>query len=344
MSRPPGWWGPALDDDQRDLRVMLDAFIAGHDPVLDDEPGAVAELVAELAGLGVWTVGTAESAGGGGAGRVLTSTVLERLGRAWPALGWASVQAHAAVDIVAGEDRFARLVEGVHAGEAAVAVVDAGSAHVHLDRNGDTVTGSVDRVDAAAEQPHLLILAGDDTAVLVESTALSAIPLRRSGFGGAFTRAVEIVGGDVHELTGVDVTAAQVRLRLGAAAVAAGIAGAAADDAAEYAANRHQFGGALTAIPTVRQSLLGQSASAAVMLAAVLSAAADPVHAYAVMREACDGAIMVAAASLQAHGGYGYLTEYPAERRLRDAVSLRAAADVQGAASAAARTLWKDAS
>lgn len=52
MSWSSGWWGPALHSDQGDLRAMLDAFVAAHNPVLDDEPDAVAGLVTELAELG----------------------------------------------------------------------------------------------------------------------------------------------------------------------------------------------------------------------------------------------------------------------------------------------------
>ena len=341
MSWSKGWWGPTLEGDQNDVRAMLDSFVDAHEPVLDDDPATMAGLISELAELGIWTVGTAESTGGGGAPRELTVVALERLGRAWPALGWASVQAHTAVDVLAGDDRFTDLVGRLHTGAAAVAVVDASSAQVRLAWSGDTLTGSIDRVDAAAENPHVLVLVDDDTAALVAPTALTTTPLRRTGLGGALTRSLEVQasGGDVHELTAVDVASARARLRIGAAAVAAGIAGAAADEAADYATDRHQFGGPLTAIPTVRQSLLGQATRSIVTLGAVLAAGNDPIRALAVVREACDGAIDVAAAALQSHGGYGYLTEYNAERHLRDAVSLRAAADIQGAAVSAARAL-----
>lgn len=341
MSWSNGWWGPVIDGDDNDVRTMLDKFVAAHEPVLEDEPAVVAGLIVELAELGIWTVGTAESTGGGGAGRSLTVAVLERLGRAWPALGWAAAQAHAAVDVLAGDHRLADLATLIHAGRAAVAVVDATSAHVRLTWNGDTLTGSIDRVDAAAEHPHLLVLDGDDAAVLVAPTAAEATPLRRTGLGGAFTRSLDVQAGrdEIHELTAVDVPAARARLRLGAAAVAAGVAGASADDAARYASSRRQFGAPLTAIPAVRQSLLGQATRCVTTLGAVLAVADDPVQTFAVAREACDSAIDVAAAALQSHGGYGYLAEYGAQRRLRDAVSLRAATDTWSAAITTARTL-----
>lgn len=335
------WRGPALDGDSRDLAAMLDALAEDRDVVLTDDVTVVAALVKELAGLGVWTVGAAEEHGGGGADRAVTAVALERLGRSWPALGWAATQAHAAVDVLGGDDRFTDLVADVHAGETAVAVVDGASPHIRLSRPEGVLTGSVDRVDAAAETPYLLVLTGDDRAVLVAPDACMTTPLRRTGLGGAFTGSVEIVPGasGVTDVRGADVAAARRRLWFGTAAVAAGIAGAAADAAAAYAADRRQFGGPLTALATVRQSLLGQATRTAAALAVAVAAADDDVQAFAAAREACDAAVDVAAAALQSHGGYGYLTEYPAERYLRDAVSLRAAADIQGAAVTAARTL-----
>ncbi|MGW5381321.1 acyl-CoA dehydrogenase family protein [Nocardia sp. NPDC003963] len=340
MTPSDTWRGPVLDRDQRDLRDMLGAFAAAHDPVLTDAPEQIAGLVTELAALGVWTLGTAEETGGGGADRATTALVFERLGRAWPALGWAAAQAHTAVDVLGADERFAELVAGLHAGTAAVAVVDASAAQVRLTREDGALRGTVARVDAAAERPYLLLLGDAGHAVLLPPAVLTPEPLRRTGFGGALTRALEVDArlGEYHDLAGVDTAAARRRLRLGAAAVAAGIAGAAADAAAEYAAGREQFGAALTALPTVRQALLDQAARAAVGTAAAFGAE-DEVAVLAALREACAGAIDAAASALQAHGGYGYLTEYGAERRLRDAISLRAATDPGGAATAVARVL-----
>ncbi|AWT51593.1 acyl-CoA dehydrogenase family protein [Mycolicibacterium smegmatis] len=339
MSSSRQWWGPALDDDARGLRDMLDEFVDAHELALTDDAAAVAALVGELAGLGIWTLGTAETCGGGGADRTLTTVAFERLGRAWPALGWAAVQAHTAVDVLAGDDRFADLVAALHTGDAAVAVVDAQSLHVRLQRDGAAITGTVDRVDVAAEEPHLLVLFDDGTAALIEPPMVAQNPLRRTGFGGALTRSLDVDAPAAHVVGGVDVDAAQVRLRLGAAAVAAGIAGAAADAAVAYASDRRQFGDTLTAIPTVRKSLMEQTSRAVLILGAVLGGAEDPIQAASVALHALDGAIDVAAGALQSHGGYGYLVEYDAERRLRDAVSLRAAADIRGQAITTARTL-----
>jgi alkylation response protein AidB-like acyl-CoA dehydrogenase len=136
------------------------------------------------------------------------------------------------------------------------------------------------------------------------------------------------------------VAAARVRLRLGAAAVAAGVADAAAEAALAYSASRRQFGAALTALPTVREQLFGSAGAAAVTLRQILRTAdATPWQAAAVLDAACESAIEACARAVQSHGGYGYLTEYPVERLLRDAVSLRAACDTAGIRRAGALDL-----
>lgn len=336
------WRGPSLNGDQRDLMNMLSDFAAGQDVVLTDDPEVLGSLVSKLVGLGIWTLGVAEERGGSGADQATSSLALVQIGRSWPALGLAAVQAHTASELLADDERCADLLDRVHAGTAPIAVVDAGSAHVRLRWIGDTLRGSVDRVDAAAKAPYLLVLAGENTALLVDPSAYTSSPLRRTGLRGALTccLAVDATSDSLLVLTGLDVAAARSRLQFGIAAVAAGIAAAAADDAANYSATRYQFGDALTAIPTVRQSLLAQAARTSVILDAVMAGwDEDPVRCFATACEACDGAIEVAAAALQSHGGYGYLAEYPAERYLRDAVSLRAAADLERAEVATARAL-----
>lgn len=336
------WRGASLSPDQRDVRAAMDSCIAQQATVLEDTaPEEVARVIGELAELGFWALGAPESVGGGDADRLTTLVALERLGRTWPALGWACSQTHAGLRVLATDSRVGELAGALSAGEAAVAVVDAASDHVRVDRSGDALTGLVPRVDAAHPSPHLLVLVEPDTAVLVLPGGVTARPLRRTGFAGAMTRSIEIAAAadNLVELHGVDVGGARSLLRLGAAAVAAGIAGAAADDARDYAAVRRQFGDTLIALPTVRLGLLEQATRAAVALNAVLAAPEDELAALAVARDACEAAVEVAAAALQSHGGYGYLVEYGVEGRLRDAVSLRAATDVQGTAGAAARSL-----
>jgi len=296
---------PARTADQADLARMLDAVIDGAAVLPSDErPEEVAALRSQLAELGVWTLGVPEHLGGGGADATLTATAFARLGRRWAALGWAAVQAHVAAGLLGDHPA---LRARIHAGEIGIAVT----------------TGQ--RVDAAAEAPHVIVL-GDTGARWYEPGSLRYRPVRHTGLDGALTRVVEFDGEGI-ALDGA-VPAATTRLRLGAAAVAAGIADGAAETALDYSRARKQFGGPLTALPTVRDALLSSSGPAAVLLRQALHGAdATPWQAAAVLDAACEAAVDAAARAVQSHGGYGYLTEYPAERSLRDAVSLRAACD-----------------
>lgn len=300
---------PALTEEQTDLVAMLDTLMSDADTAPSDErPAELADLRARLAGLGVWTLGVPETLGGGGADEALTAAVFACLGRRWAALGWAAVQAHAAAGFLAEHPR---LRQSIHRGEIATAVTH------------------TERVDAGGTRPHVIVLGAED-ARLYEPDALEYRAVAHTGLDGVLTRVIEPKGEGLR-VSG-DLDAAKVRLRLGAAAVAAGIADAASEAALDYSAGRTQFGSALTALPTVRDSLLSSSGAAAVLLRQVLqSTTATPWQAAAVLDTACESAIDAAAKALQSHGGYGYLTEYPAERLLRDAVSLRAAADTAAA-------------
>jgi alkylation response protein AidB-like acyl-CoA dehydrogenase len=337
------WHGPVLSEEQREVRAVLDSLASDNDTELDDaRPEQIEHLRSTLVKLGLWTVGTAEQDGGGGASHAVASTVFERLGRTWPALGWAAVQAHAAIDVLGADRRWSALRDRVHAGHP-VAVVDASADHVRLSVTGDSLTGVVDRVDTCGRSPVLIVLDGlDETWVITDGIDASPLP-GRTGLGGALTRSLLVeatIGKNAVGIRAGDFCAARARLQLGAAAVAAGIAGAAVDGAVEYAASRQQFGDSLTALPTVRKSLFMQAAQTSAVLASVFAAdRTQPVAVAAALETACDTAIDVAAMALQCHGGYGYLTDYPAERYLRDAVSLRAATNAPGMGGLAASGL-----
>lgn len=336
MSRQ--WWGPTLDTEQRLVLELADDLIDRRLARCGDEsPENVDAARRVLADSGLWTLGAAESAGGGGASLITTLFVLARLAGSWPALAWASTQAHAAATVLDGRPAWTALLADVHQRAAPVAVVDQPAA-ARFDRTPTRLTGVVDRIDPAGRDPHIVLLLGPTTAVVAEPRhVLSATPLRRTGLDGALTVAVQFdVGLDgAHLLEGVDATRASVVLHLGGAAVAAGIAAAATEAACVHSEQRVQFGAPLAQLPTVRDALMRQVAHSRDCLVSAASVdVSQPLEAAAVLGSACDRAIDVAAAAVQSHGGYGYMAEYPVEAMLRDAVSIRCAA---GAADAVRR-------
>jgi alkylation response protein AidB-like acyl-CoA dehydrogenase len=324
MRRP--WWGPTPDDDLRGVLDLVDDLLETRVlRVGDDRADDVDAARRTLAEHGLWTLGAAEAGGGGGADVGTTLAVLARLGGTWPALAWASVQAHSAAALLA-EGHDTDLLTAIHQG-AAVAVVSAGAADLEVSRA--RASGLLHRVDAAGVAPRVLVLVDPETAiVLPEETVEHGRPLRRTGLDGALTHACAVRADLPADavIQGPVVSRARTLLLVGAAAVAAGVAEAAAHAALTYSAERVQFGAPLTQLPTVQASLGAQVDGARRLLRTALGAdLGDPVAAAAALAPILEDALDVAAAALQSHGGYGYMAEYAAEGLLRDLVSLRAA-------------------
>jgi alkylation response protein AidB-like acyl-CoA dehydrogenase len=117
------------------------------------------------------------------------------------------------------------------------------------------------------------------------------------------------------------------RTRLGAAAQAVGIAQGATDYANEYAKERIAFGRPIHDLQGIQFKLADmetRTAAARELLyrACALADRDDPqTGKYSSMAKlfASDTAMWVAVEAVQVLGGYGYVTEYPVERMLRDA-------------------------
>jgi len=117
------------------------------------------------------------------------------------------------------------------------------------------------------------------------------------------------------------------RSRLGIAAQAVGIAQGAVDASVSYAADRQQFGKSITEFQGI-QFMLADMASqteAARQLTYAAAARVDagardlPYWTSSAKLVAGDTAMRVTTDAVQVLGGYGYITEYPVERMMRDA-------------------------
>lgn len=117
------------------------------------------------------------------------------------------------------------------------------------------------------------------------------------------------------------------RTRLGAAAQAVGIAQGATDVASAYARERIQFGKPIAAFQGIQFKLAdmatGTAAARELLYRACAMADRDEPGAatYGSMAKlfASDNAMRVTVEAVQVLGGYGYVTEYPVERMMRDA-------------------------
>ncbi|WP_037066693.1 acyl-CoA dehydrogenase family protein [Pseudonocardia acaciae] len=324
--------GLELSDEQRALVEVLDAVTNGLDDDLD-----VSEAAAELAARGLWALGTPEALGGGGASRATALLAVQRIARVSPPLALACAHADAAAHLLARP-----LPDG-----ALAALVDARSSTVHLDarthENGRVrLTGTIDRIEATGADPLLVVLDPTVPGAAVLAAGVTYGPLQHTT--GLKGRRRATLDADCDLDPAADTATARTRLRLGCAAVACGIAEAAVDLAVGYAGEREQFGDVLLALPPVRAALAEarlrqRRATQALFALAAAPPDPDPDAAAEALRGATQSAIEVTTAAVQAHGGYGYLREYRAERLLRDAISLRAASGALDAARHAADSL-----
>ena len=114
--------------------------------------------------------------------------------------------------------------------------------------------------------------------------------------------------------------------RIGIAALAVGLARAALEDSLQYSKNRMQFGQPISSFQAIQFKLadMATAIDAARLLtyrAAVLADQGKPFTKEASMAKvySAEAAVRAASQAIQIHGGYGYITEYPVERYLRDA-------------------------
>lgn len=118
--------------------------------------------------------------------------------------------------------------------------------------------------------------------------------------------------------------------RLGMAACAIGLAQAALDKALDFTADREQFGRPVSANEGVQFMLadMGTQIEAGRRLYRYAAALRDAGHDYSLQAAEAklfctDVAMRVTTDAVQLHGGYGYITEYPVERYMREAKALQ---------------------
>ncbi|MDG4834318.1 acyl-CoA dehydrogenase family protein [Solwaraspora sp. WMMD1047] len=256
------------------------------------------EMVDALGRAGLLDVGIAEEHGGQGGGLPAALVVVERLARVCPTAAMVVVHTHAAA-------RIGQTAEPPRSLAFGSAAPDGGAA--------------VTRVDLGLPVEAVHIWDGGNRAALVARDAIVVTEAPgRTGLPGLGAATASVAGP-------VDWRPAAGEVgrwwRWGIAAAALGAAAGAAAHARSYGAQRHQFGGPLTALPAYAARLDALAASLATMARVV----ADPDAPELARRRVLDDAVAVTLAAVQLYGGYGYLREYGVEGLARDAISLRAA-------------------
>lgn len=324
---------------ERDLRAWAaDADRAG------EPPGRLAAAAAEL---GLLLDAVPAAAGGlldgpySHQARALRGFELGRGCAALAALLEANVEPALAVarwgSPAAQDALFASLADG---GLAALAHDSRGALEISDDGGGDLrVTGKLGPVPALAAARHVLVVAPGALA-LVSTEGLPRTPIAPSGWRAARWATAEpdahrvpaafvLARGDAARDAGALVLA---WARASLAARAAGVAAAAMEHAAAYAAERVQFGqpiGAFEALIRLRDD--AETATLAARLVALRAAwaldrglpeAADLASRARVL--AGDAVARATIDAVQIHGGYGFVTDFPVEKLMRDARAFEA--------------------
>ena len=336
-----------LTAEQRAIRDLAARFaderIAPHAAAWDREHTFPRALFGELGELGLMGVCVPEEHGGAGADFLSYVLVLEELSRADAGVG-VTVAVHTSACtlplLAHGGERFApALASGAELGAFALTEPGSGSdaAAMRTRAEGDRLTGTKQWITNGSYASTFIVFARDDAGP-------SAFVVRAGAPGFAVTREEEKLG--LHSSSTADLAfddtpgerlgppggGMRIALatldggRIGIAAQAVGIAQAALELATGYARERSAFGGPIARFQAIQHKLADmqteiEAARALTWRAARLKQAGRPhtvegaqakLFASAVARRQTGEAIQIL-------GGYGYTTEFPAERYYRDA-------------------------
>jgi alkylation response protein AidB-like acyl-CoA dehydrogenase len=319
------------------------------------------DLFRQLAEMGLCGIPFDEAYGGGGQPHLTYLAVLEELGAGHVALAVGLSVHHLAafgVHRFGSEDLKRRYLPRLFSGEwlgayalsEASSGSDAASLRTRAERTdeGWRLTGSKRFISQAGEAEYYLVMArtGDDSpggisgfvvekgwagldfGKLEEKMGWHASPMRELQFDRCDVPAGNLVGEE-----GQGFTVALEALdsgRLGMAACSTGLGQAALDAAVSFARERQQFGH-----PVIEfQGLQFMLADMAVQVEAARRLYREAARARDEGRGttlscsmaklfASDVAMRVTTDAVQAHGGYGYMAEYPVERYMREAKALQ---------------------
>jgi len=326
---------------------------------LDEKGEFPAELVAEMAELGLMGIPVPEEWGGGGLSTAAYTVAVEEVSRGCASVG-VTLSAHTSLAcdplLKYGTDeqkeKFLKPLAGgeklgAHAMTEPGAGTDLGSANMAARKDGDdyVLNGSKIFITNGGVADIVLVLAATDREARAKGLSVFVVEKDTPGFsvgkaepklGIRASNTAELVFEDCRvpaaNLLGGEGQGFKIALgtldggRIGIAAQAVGIGTAALERAIEYAKGREQFGKPIGAFQAI-QWMIADSATeldAARLLYLRASFAKDNAKRFsseAAMAKlfASEAASRAADRSIQVHGGYGYTTEYAPERHYRDA-------------------------
>lgn len=341
------------------LADFAEREIKPHSAKWDKDATFPRHIVAQLGELGFLGVSFPEKYGGGGADTLSQVVVVEGLARydAGLALSCAAHMSLASghLAMFAAEDYRARYLPDLIAAKRLGAWCltepssgsDAAAMKTRAVRQGDsyTINGAKMFITNGGVAGVYVVMALTDPAA--SRSGVSAFVVDRGTPGLSNGRKIEKLGlhsSDTAEVIFDNVTVPAANLigeagagyrqtlkvleggRIGIAGWAGGIARGAMEDAAAYAKERRQFGQAIADFQAIQWMIADMATriEASWVLtgrAAALKDAGRPFARAASMAKlfASETAMWTTTKAVQIHGGYGYVTDFPVERYMRDA-------------------------
>ncbi len=303
------------DEAQQEILSSTAAFLAGELPVARLRENGGPERIADpqwrrFAELGWFGLGLAEEQGGIGFTLAEEAILFRELGRALAPISLLATAIAARCSALAGDNarRDALIGGALRAGWAE----PRGAVEI-----GARVRGSFRLIDS--DGAELSIALGDAGAALLDLRALAPRAV------ASIDRSVPLADLEAEAPALCFIPASREdlprRAAVLAAAMLAGLAEAARDDAARYAAERVQFGRPIGVFQAIKhrcadmavrcEAAWTQTAYAALALRDGLAGA--PFQVAAAKALAAQAALENAAANVQVHGGYGFTVEYDAQ-------------------------------
>ncbi|HZP96983.1 MAG TPA: acyl-CoA dehydrogenase [Candidatus Limnocylindria bacterium] len=326
---------------------------------IDEQKSVPAELVAEMGRLGFMGIDVPERYGGAGMDALTYALVVEEINRACastgvilcshvslaiePILRWgsASQKERWVPGMARGE------VLGCFALSEPASGSDAAAMRTSARRDGDhwVLNGTKNFITNGSKAGVAIVFAQTEPSLRHKGIAAFVVERGTPGFSvGKLESKLGIRGSDTAQLVFEDCRVPAANLigrvgdgfkialstldggRISIAAQAVGIARACLEDSLAYAKERQAFGKPIAEFQAIQQMLadMATEIDAARLLtwhAAALKDRGEP-HILAAAEAklfASDVAVKAARACVQIFGGYGYLTDFPAERHYRDA-------------------------
>jgi len=329
-------------DEQNQLRTAVRKFCADNFDeqsvrrLMESDPPFDAKVWARLgAELGVLGLSVSEEDGGVGGTLVDQAVAVEELGASLacgPVFGTVFLAIPALVAASAGQARdelIAELVEGRRT--AAFAVPDRAGAlgEVSVTADGDSLTGTVERVVDAGAADDLLVAARNADGLALYAVDASATGVQRTPLVTLdLTRpqaTVQLSSAPGRLIAGPDEAERVIEhaLQVGSALLAVEQVGAAQhllDLSVDYAKSRLQFGRQIGSFQAIKHKLadllvdLEHARSAAYHAVwAIADGSDDPALSASIAQATCSAALSrIAADTIQVHGGIGFTWEHQA--------------------------------